>query len=171
MSNVIIDDKHLGDVAAAIREKNGETTQYKPSEMAAAISALAIGGGGGSINLDNCDVTMLSRIPRVSVSNQGYWWNDWQDYITDLSKVKMFVLGFGNYTAIYVKGIMADVKDGVFTCAEFYNSNSTNYFQEGYSVRFTTNGFQLCFTNANGTSALGSTSYTPALYIISDKEA
>lgn len=171
MANVIIDDKHLGDVAAAIREKSGETTQYKPRDMAAAISALAIGGGGGSINLDNCDVTMLSRIPRVSVNNQGYWWSDWQDYITDLSQVKMFVLGFGNYTAIYVKGIMADVADGVFNCAEFYNSNPTNYFQEGYLVRFTANGFQLCYNNGSETSVLGSTTYKPALYIISEKEA
>ena len=45
MSKVLVNETSLNGIAAAIRDKNGETTKYKPSEMAAAISALAIGGG------------------------------------------------------------------------------------------------------------------------------
>lgn len=45
MSIVTIDDSYFTDIANAIRGKNGETTTYKPNEMAAAISALNGGGG------------------------------------------------------------------------------------------------------------------------------
>ena len=48
MSLVTIDDSYFTDIANAIRGKNGETTTYKPNEMAAAISAIS-GGGGGNI--------------------------------------------------------------------------------------------------------------------------
>ena len=46
MSIVTIDDSCFTDIANAIRGKNGETTTYKPNEMAAAISALSGGGSG-----------------------------------------------------------------------------------------------------------------------------
>ena len=45
MSIVLTDDTYYQDIANAIRNKNGTTTQYKPSEMAAAINAISIGGG------------------------------------------------------------------------------------------------------------------------------
>lgn len=45
MSIVTIDDSCFTNIANAIRGKNGETTTYKPNEMAAAISALSGGGG------------------------------------------------------------------------------------------------------------------------------
>ena len=45
MSIVTIDDSYFTDIANAIRGKNGETTTYKPNEMAAAISAISSGGG------------------------------------------------------------------------------------------------------------------------------
>lgn len=44
MSIVTIDDSYFTDIANAIRGKNGETTTYKPNEMAAAISAISGGG-------------------------------------------------------------------------------------------------------------------------------
>ena len=43
MSIVTIDDSYLTAIGNAIRAKNGTTTTYKPSEMAAAISALNVG--------------------------------------------------------------------------------------------------------------------------------
>ena len=48
MSIVTIDDSCFTNIANAIRGKNGETTTYKPNEMAAAISAIS-GGGSGNI--------------------------------------------------------------------------------------------------------------------------
>ena len=44
MAKVITDSQHYTDIANAIREKNGESTQYKPSEMATAIQAIESGG-------------------------------------------------------------------------------------------------------------------------------
>lgn len=52
MAIMIIDDKHLNDIADAIRGKNGSTDTYKPREMAAAIEALSTGGGGGGTSED-----------------------------------------------------------------------------------------------------------------------
>ena len=45
MANVIINDTHLNNIADSIRSKNGTSTKYKPSEMAAAISNITTGGG------------------------------------------------------------------------------------------------------------------------------
>lgn len=43
MAKVLVTDTYLTNVANAIREKNGETTTYKPSEMATAITNIATG--------------------------------------------------------------------------------------------------------------------------------
>lgn len=45
MAIVTTDNQYYSAIATAIRAKNGEATLYKPSEMAAAISALPTGGG------------------------------------------------------------------------------------------------------------------------------
>ena len=45
MSKVLVNESSLTGIANAIRGKNGETTTYKPSEMAAAITAIPSGGG------------------------------------------------------------------------------------------------------------------------------
>ena len=47
MANVIINDTNLTNIANAIREKNGLTDTYKPSEMAGAILAITTGGSSG----------------------------------------------------------------------------------------------------------------------------
>ncbi len=41
MANVIINDTHLNNIADSIRNKNGTSTKYKPSEMATAISEIS----------------------------------------------------------------------------------------------------------------------------------
>lgn len=45
MAIVTTDNQYYSAIADAIRAKNGEATLYKPSEMAAAITALPTGGG------------------------------------------------------------------------------------------------------------------------------
>ncbi len=57
MALAILDESHLAQTAAAIREKNGKGALYKPSDFAAAISALGdakLGedsGGGTSLKV------------------------------------------------------------------------------------------------------------------------
>lgn len=46
MANVLVQDTSLTAIGEAIRGKNGETTLYKPAEMAAAIEAISSGGSG-----------------------------------------------------------------------------------------------------------------------------
>ena len=53
MSLVTIDDSYLTAIGNAIRAKNGTTTTYKPSEMAAAISALNVGADTLTQRLEN----------------------------------------------------------------------------------------------------------------------
>lgn len=48
MANVLVEEGSLTNIANAIREKNGTTTTYKPSEMATAISSIETGGGGST---------------------------------------------------------------------------------------------------------------------------
>lgn len=48
MAIVTINDTNLTDIATAIRGKNGTENTYKPSEMAAAISAIEVGGGSSA---------------------------------------------------------------------------------------------------------------------------
>lgn len=45
MANVLVNENSLTGIADAIRSKNGSTDTYKPSEMAAAISAISGGSG------------------------------------------------------------------------------------------------------------------------------
>lgn len=56
MATVITDDSNYTNIANAIRGKNGEATQYKPSEMAAAITNLPTGGGA---NFEITDASYL----------------------------------------------------------------------------------------------------------------
>ena len=46
MANVLVEENSLTEIATAIRNKNKETTTYKPNEMANAISNIETGGGG-----------------------------------------------------------------------------------------------------------------------------
>ena len=52
MPNVLVNDDSLKAIGNAIREKNGETTTYKPAEMAAAITAISGGGSRGYVPTD-----------------------------------------------------------------------------------------------------------------------
>ena len=45
MAKVLVTESYLNDTADAIREKNGQTTKYKVSEMAAAVRGIPVGTG------------------------------------------------------------------------------------------------------------------------------
>lgn len=55
MAKYSIEDTTLTNIADAIREKNGETTQYNPVDMPAAIAAIQ--GGGGTGDLETFTIT------------------------------------------------------------------------------------------------------------------
>lgn len=81
MANVIINDTNLTNIANAIRGKNGTTTTYKPSEMAAAITAISGGGGGSDVPAEalvfsgDCSYMLYN-------GTWGWFWNTYKDSIT-----------------------------------------------------------------------------------------
>lgn len=75
MSKVLVNESSLTGIADAIRGKNGSTDTYKPSEMAAAITAISGGGGGGPVIPDSAFV----------LSGECKYWDyngKWDKFIT-----------------------------------------------------------------------------------------
>ena len=68
MATVITDDTNYTNIANAIRGKNGEATQYKPSEMAAAITNLP-SGGGADFEITNTSYLFYTNA-RIDVINE-----------------------------------------------------------------------------------------------------
>lgn len=92
MSIVTIDDSCFTNIANAIRGKNGETTTYKPNEMAAAISAISSGGSG--------NITQWGKMFFSSLSSQV----DLSSIVADYSKIDFmfFSPGKGSYDSGFV---------------------------------------------------------------------
>lgn len=81
MANVIINDTNLTNIANAIRGKNGTTTTYKPSEMAAAITAISGGGGGSGVPAEA--LVLSGDCAYMFFHNHWKWfWNTYKDSIT-----------------------------------------------------------------------------------------
>ena len=72
MSIVTIDDSNLTAIGNAIRAKNGATTTYKPSEMAAAISALETGEDFLPQKITNT-LTSYSNNDITAIGNYGLY--------------------------------------------------------------------------------------------------
>ena len=68
-TTVYTNNQYYQNIAAAIRRKNGETTSYKPSEMAPAIDLLNV--SGGSISVDTITSTPSSSTQTFTPST-GY---------------------------------------------------------------------------------------------------
>lgn len=68
-TTVYTNNQYYQDIAAAIRNKNGQSTLYKPSEMAPAINALVV--SGGTINLQNKTVNPSTNQITIS-ADSGY---------------------------------------------------------------------------------------------------
>lgn len=88
MSIVTIDDSCFTNIANAIRGKNGETTTYKPNEMAAAISALSSGGGG------NWQVAAISTVYDSTTNKTTIPLTNYIDINTD----DFLLFGAGKYS-------------------------------------------------------------------------
>lgn len=75
MSNVIIDDKRLSDIADAIRALNGSNEQYTPAEMPDAISSLSVAPDGNFIESETVGHIFTSTSnPTSSDGENGDMW-------------------------------------------------------------------------------------------------
>lgn len=68
MANVLVQDTSLTAIADAIRGKNGTETTYKPAEMAAAITAIPSGSGGGEVVFKNAFITPTANATVIDLS-------------------------------------------------------------------------------------------------------
>lgn len=69
MPNVLVNDASLTAIGNAIRVKNGETTTYKPAEMAAAISNLVINSSGAGIRFGSSQPTSTMSTYTLNLEN------------------------------------------------------------------------------------------------------
>uniref|UniRef100_UPI004025E652 hypothetical protein n=1 Tax=Mesosutterella multiformis TaxID=2259133 RepID=UPI004025E652 len=71
MTKVLTDPKYYTAIANAIRAKNGSTAIYKPSGMAAAISAIQVGGGSAAmypkVRIKQTENQVIRATPKLSV--------------------------------------------------------------------------------------------------------
>lgn len=75
MTKVLTDPKYYTAIANAIRAKNGSTAIYKPSGMAAAISAIQVGGGSAAmypkVRIKPTENQVIRATPKLSVFVEG----------------------------------------------------------------------------------------------------
>lgn len=73
MAKVFVSDTHLTNIANAVREKNGKTTKYKPSEIPNAIKAIEVTEDLSSelTTQNNLLTTQTSKLSSVVTALQG----------------------------------------------------------------------------------------------------
>ena len=69
MAYVKTDAQHYSDIGAAIREKNGMTTKYKPSQMGAAVRALS---GSEAVEWHQCPEAVRNYLANVTYDPSDY---------------------------------------------------------------------------------------------------
>ena len=82
MSKVLVNESSLTGIADAIRGKNGSTDTYKPSEMAAAITAISGGGGSGADIPEEAFVITGNCNYRFSRNGWNWFINNYGNKIT-----------------------------------------------------------------------------------------
>lgn len=76
MAKVLVNESSLTGIADAIRGKNGSADTYKPSEMAAAITAISGGGGGSGVDIPDSAFVLSESLSYWDYSGK------WDDFIT-----------------------------------------------------------------------------------------
>lgn len=114
--NVVINDTNLTNIANAIREKSGSNETYKPSEMAAAIAALSVGGGVDFSKLEYTTVSSPSSSTNADLP-------DLSSIVEDFSKIVLMFWTSGTSTNyLFIKGVNGKK---IFTAG--YNNNRFTY--------------------------------------------
>lgn len=118
MAIVTIDDKHLTDIADAIRGKNNTVTGIKPADMASAIVNLPTGGFDISA-LNYVDIKAPSKYSTYSTLP------DLTPYVDNIDKIVAMVWCGDNTGAVYV--YLRGIKDyRIFLLKDIYGIRSTD---------------------------------------------
>ena len=128
MSKVLVNESSLTGIADAIRGKNGSTDTYKPSEMAAAITAIS-GGGGGS----GPDIPDSAFVLSGSMSYWDYL-GQWDSFITAYAdKWSTSNIASTNGMFQYSKKLEVTPFDFNFTNSSYYDYN--NMFSDSENLK------------------------------------
>lgn len=119
MAIVTIDDKHLTDIADAIRGKNNTVTGIKPADMASAIVNLPTGGGFDISALNYVDIKAPSKYSTYSTLP------DLTPYVDNIDKIVAMVWCGDNRGTVYV--YFRGIKDyRIFILKDVYGIRSTD---------------------------------------------
>ena len=147
MPNVLVNDDSLKAIGDAIREKNGETTTYKPAEMAAAITAISGGGSSGYVPTD-ADLKLTGNCADLFAHGKFKWIIDNYGNRITTEKISSTNSMFSQYIGdnapfiinssyelncrnmFYMAGIKGTLPKIVMTKTTDYVSNINNIFQE-----------------------------------------
>ncbi len=165
MAKVLVTDTYLTNIGNAIREKNGETTTYKPSEMAAAIQAIT-GGGGDQPQLNAPTISITEDTLTITPNkNNGNFVTGYNVYVDPGTG---YVL-FGQVTALVNDLTQYQVPQGDYkikiTAAgenfiESNYSNELNYTNVFYTI---TNTLTNCTSNNSKTSIRKGSAYSATI--------
>ena len=164
MSKVFVTDTYLTDIGNAIRAKNGETTTYKPSEMAAAIQAIS--GGGDQPKLNAPTITITEDTLTITANkNNGSFVTGYNVYVNPGTG---YVL-FGTTTTLTNDLTQYQVPPGDYSIKvtavgenfiESDYSNELNYTNVFYTV---TNTLTNCTSNNSTTSIRKGSAYSATI--------
>ena len=147
MPNVLVNDDSLKAIGNAIREKNGETTTYKPAEMAAAITAISGGGSSGYVPTD-ADLKLTGNCGDLFAHEKFKWIIDNYGNRITTEKISSTNGMFAQYrgdnvpfiinsdykldckSMFYMAGIKGTLPKIVMTKTTDYVSSINNIFQE-----------------------------------------
>lgn len=130
MANIVIDNTNLANIANAIREKNGTTTKYKPSEMASAIRSLPEGGSSLANIPDEAFYDNHPNNMYRFYSGNGAWL--WEEYADRFEPLGLDAGMFGEFT------LMDEIPITLYSRSP-YRSGLTRAFYNCMSLKEITN--------------------------------
>lgn len=188
---ILSDSQHYSDIANAIRAKNGESTQYKPSEMALAIKSLQGGGipctltvtteEGATVTatLENTSVSATANADGVAVlilEKEGTWIVSAS--LDGETKSTEVLVEYNIEKKIIFASVFYIVHNNVryeyyfeepMTWADFVASdfNDGNFFIDGTDVMFFNGMVQLNGVSVTASTAMQEANYSvlPIMYI------
>ena len=176
MAKVLVTDTYLTNIGNAIREKNGETTAYKPSEMAAAIQAISGGGDQPQLNAPTIKITE-DTLTITANKNNGNFVTGYNVYVnpgtgyvmyrtvtTLINDMTQYQIPQGDYS-IKVTAVGENFIESDY-------SNELNYTNVFYTV---TNMLTNCTSNNSTTSIRKGSAYSATItansgYVLKDTD-
>lgn len=167
MGNVLINESNLSAIASAIRTKNGQSTTYKPREMAPAILAISGGTGDGVVWQDAEGYIHLSEdeagtiiLTSLSATANGTYS---ASYPNAYSTVTVNVGPSRSAANLTASGSTVTVPSGYYSSQVTKNVASTTLATPAMAFTASTGAIKATVTQTAGYVAAGTTSSTYTL--------